>query len=114
MDIETMLHRIRELLESHPGDSAAWIGSVIELGGSDETGFYRALNSKRLWGGAGSIACEALADNRGIDERIWRAQIREFRDLMIELGGRLQARGHANPDISSWVLAFSNWNQSEV
>ena len=114
MDVETTLHRLRELLEGHSGDSAAWIASVIDLVESDETGFYRALNSKRLWGGAGSIACEALADNPGMDERIWRAQIREFRDLMIELGSRLQARGHANPDISSWVLAFSNWNQSEV
>lgn len=114
VDIQSTLHRIRELLESHPGDSASWVGSVIELGGSDEAGFYRLLNSKRLWGGAGSIANEALADNPGMDEWVWRAEIREFRELMIELGSQLQARGNAYPDISSWLLAFSNWNQSEV
>jgi len=114
MDIQTTLHRIRELLKNHSGDSAAWIGSVIELGGSDESGFYRQLNSKRLWGGAGSIANEALADNPGMDERLWQAEIRELRELMIELGKQLQARGNEYPDISSWLLAFSNWNQSEV
>ena len=114
MDVQATLHRIRELLESHPGDSAAWVGSVIELGGSDEAGFYRLLNSKRMWGGAGSIANEALADNPGMDEWVWRTEIREFRELMIELGSQLQARGNAYPDISSWLLAFSNWNQSEV
>jgi hypothetical protein len=114
MDVHTTLHRIHDLLENHPGESAAWIGSVIELGVSDDAGFYRELNSKRMWGGAGSIANEALADNPGRDERIWRAEIREFRELMIELGSQLQARDNVYPDISSWLLAFSNWNQSEV
>ncbi len=114
MDIQTTLHRIRDLLENHPGESAAWIKSVIELGARDEARFYRELNSKRMWGGAGSIANEALPDNPGIDEWIWRAQIREFRELMIDLGGQLRARGDEYPDISTWLLAFSNWNQSEV
>ena len=114
MDINTTLYRIRDLLKNHPGDSAAWIGSVIELGGSDETGFYRLLNSKRMWGGAGSIASETLADNPGMDEWIWQAEIRELRELMIELGRHLQARGNEYPDISNWLLAFNNWNQSGV
>ena len=114
MDVLTTLHRLREILGNHPGESAAWIGSVIELGARDEAKFYRELNSKRMWGGAGSIANEALADNPGMNERIWHAEIREFRELMIELGSQLQARGNEHPDISSWLLAFSNWNQSEV
>jgi hypothetical protein len=67
-----------------------------------------------MWGGAGSIANQALADNPGIDERIWLQDIRSFRELMIELGTHLQERGNAYPDISSWLLAFSNWNQSDV
>ncbi len=112
MDVLTTLHRIHEILRDHSGEDAAWIGSVIELGGSDEAGFYRALNSKRMWGGAGSIANQALADNPGMDELAWQTEIREFRALMIELGSHLQARGNAYPDISSWLLAFNNWNQS--
>ena len=67
-----------------------------------------------MWGGAGSIANEALANNPGVDDWIWRAQIREFRELMIELGMHLKSRGNAYPDISSWLLAYSNWNQSDI
>ena len=114
MNIDICLQRIQGLLESHPGDSAAWIASVISLYGNDDTRFYQALNSKRMWGGAGSVANQALADNPGIDELLWLQEIREFRELMIELGTHLQARGNAYPDISSWMLAFSNWNQSEI
>lgn len=114
MDVQATLRRIHDLLENHPGESAAWIESVIELGGRDEAGYYRELNSKRMWGGAGSIASEALADNPGMEQWLWRAQIQDFRERMIELGSHLQARGNAHPDMGSWLLAFSNWNQSEV
>lgn len=114
MDLHATLQRIQALLENHPGESAAWLGPVIERCATDEARCYRELNSKRMWGGAGSIASEALADNPGLDEWTWQAEIHEFRELMIELGSHLQARGDAYPDISSWLLAFSNWNRSGV
>jgi len=114
MTILTTLQRLQALLLSHPGENAAWLAEVIECCARNEAGCYRALNSKRMWGGAGSVANEALADNPGMDAWIWQAEVREFRELMIELGTRLQARGDASPDISSWLLAFSNWNQSGV
>ena len=114
IDVLTCLQRIHNILSNHWGDSADWVASLIELGENDETEFYRALNSKRMWGGAGSIANKALADNPGIDDLAWQMEIREFRELMIELGQHLQARGSHYPDISSWMLAFSSWNQSGV
>ena len=113
-DILTTLERIQALLQHQRSDSADWLASVIARGQEDEAGFYQALNSKRMWGGAGSVANQALADNPGMDENLWRNEIREFRELMIELGNHLQARGEAYPDISSWLLAFSNWNQSGI
>jgi len=113
-DIKHNLLAIEQALQSHPGDSASWIAIIIELCDKDEAACYRQLNSKRMWGGAGSIANQALADNPGVDEWAWQAEVRLFRQLMIELGSHLQARGNAYPDISSWLLAFSNWNQSEV
>ncbi len=114
MAVHVLLPRIHEILLSHSGENAAWMESVIALRASDENRFYQQLNSKRMWGGAGSIANEALADNPGMVEQAWQVEIREFRELMIELGNLLQARGDANPDISSWLLAFNNWNQSGV
>jgi hypothetical protein len=113
-DIHTTLKRIHAILQHHPGDSADWLGSVIARYREDESGFYRVLNSKRMWGGAGSIANQALADNPGLDETVWHDEVRQFRELMIELGNHLRERGDAYPDISSWLLAFSNWNQSGV
>jgi len=114
MPVLTILQHLHALLLGHPGDNAAWLAEVIECCARDEARCYRALNSKRMWGGAGSVANEALADNPGMDAWIWQARIREFRELMIDLGTHLQARGDAYPDISSWLLAFSNWNQSGV
>lgn len=110
----TTLQRLHTLLLSHPTEGAVWLAELIEHCAHDEARCYRALNSKRMWGGAGSIASEALADNPGKDEWIWQAEVREFRELMIDLGTHLQARGGACPDISSWLLAFSNWNRSGV
>lgn len=114
LDVQTNLQRVHSLLLRHRGDSADWIASIIELAQRDETEFYRQLNSKKMWGGAGSIANQALADNPGVDDWVWQLEIREFRELMIELGQHLQARGSHYPDITSWLLAYHNWNQSEI
>lgn len=113
-DIHLLLSRIQEILSQHTGDSADWVAEVAQLYGSDPAAGLRRLNSKRMWGGAGSIANEALADNPGMDDYQWQMQIRELRELLIELGNRLQSLGQSYPDISSWMMAFNNWNQSEV
>ncbi len=113
-DVLPLMHRIQTILQNHPGDSADWMATLIQLYEVDQDAFYRELNSKRMWGGAGSIANQALSDNPGIESWIWQAEIHEFRELMIELGQHLQSRGQAYPDIPSWLLAFSNWNQSGV
>ena len=114
MDLLANLQRIHGILQQHHGDSAAWIATLIDTWETDKVGVYKSLNSKRMWGGAGSIANEAMADNPGRDAWEWQMHIREFRELMIELGEHLQSRGEVYPDISAWVMAFSNWNQSEV
>ena len=114
MDIHTNLQRIHQILQNHQSDGADWVANLRVQCSSDETKCYQELNSRRMWGGAGSIANEALADNPGIEGWTWQAEIQEFRELMIELGRHLMKRGNAYPDISSWLLAFSNWNQSDV
>lgn len=113
-DLLASMQRIHGILQHHPGDSADWLASLIKLYASDKDALYRELNSKRMWGGAGSIANQALVDNPGMDDWVWQTEIREFRELMIELGKHLKSRGNSYPDISSWLLAFSNWNQSEI
>lgn len=114
INLNDTLQRIHTILHNHSGDSADWLACVIALGDTDENALYQQLNSKRMWGGACSIANQALSDNPGIDAWLWQMEIREFRELMIELGQHLQSRGNTYPDVSTWLLAFSNWNQSEL
>jgi len=113
-DIKNTLQRMQEILVSHQSNDSAWLTDLIALCDVSEVKLYQELNTKHMWGGAGSIANEALADNPGIEEWIWQAEIQEYRELMIELGRHLMQRGNAYPDISSWLLAFNNWNQSEI
>ena len=113
-DIKTTLQRLHQILLSHQSSEAVWLADVITYCDIDEIKLFENLNSKRMWGGAGSIANEALADNYGIEEWQWRVEIREFRELMIALGEYLMARENSYPDISSWLLAYNNWNQSDV
>lgn len=72
------------------------------------------LDANDWWAGAGSLAAETMGDNPGLPEAIWQTEVREFRQLMIEIGEVLRARGAANPGIASWLLAFNNWNASGV
>jgi hypothetical protein len=109
MDFDYVLPRLAEILDTHSGDSAAWIREVQAQRTSDEAAFYAALNSRRMWGGAGSIANEALADNPGIRPAQWDVDIREFRALMIELAEHLRARESHYPDIDFWLSAFTGW-----
>lgn len=112
LDIKDTLQRLQAILSSHQSAEADWLAELIELADSDRTTLYTRLNSKRMWGGAGSVANEALADNCGIDDWKWQYEIQDFRELMIVLGEHLMQRGQFYPDISSWLLAFSNWNQN--
>lgn len=114
MDFDYTLARLAELLDRHDGDSAAWLRGVASLRATDETAFYATLNSKRMWGGAGSIANAALADNPGIPARVWETEIREFRALMIDLAEYLKARDAHYPDIDFWLSAFTSWQQSNI
>ena len=113
-DIKTTLLRMQQILISHQSKDSEWLTTLISLCDEDDNQLYQELNTKHMWGGAGSIANEALADNPGIEDWIWQSEIQEYRELMIELGQHLMQRDNAYPDISSWLLAFNNWNQSDV
>ena len=111
-DIKQTLQRLHGILSSHQSIEADWVAELISLADSDQDALYAQLNSKHMWGGACSVANEALADNCGIDDWQWQFEIQDFRELMIALGEHLMSRGQAYPDISSWLLAFNNWNQN--
>lgn len=92
-ELKENLQRIQQILISHQSVHNDFIASLLGLCDTDLQAFYREVNSKRFWGGAGSVANEALADNPGIEEWIWQSDIQSFRELMIDLGQHLMGRG---------------------
>ncbi len=113
-DVRQLLQRIQEILVSHKSGYVQVVTELIRLADTDQEEMYHRLNCRQIWGGAESIANEALASNPGIEEWLWKSEIRDFREIMIQLGEHLMSRDDAYPDISSWLLAFNNWNQSDI
>lgn len=106
--------RLRDLLQAIGHPRADEVSRAIDLHARDPNAFMRALNSNRWWGGGGCLAAESMADNPGLPDDIWLQEVRAMRELLIQIGEALMARGDENPGISSWVLAFRNWNASGV
>lgn len=107
------LRRAEAFLRPRKPTHADWLRELLALG-TAEAAFWQQLNSTRFWGGAGSLANEALMDNPGLPEAEWRMEVRAFREDLIEIAAELQARGAAHPDIQSWLLAFHNWNNAGI
>jgi len=108
------LARLDELLQAIGHPRAAEVAAASALAEVDPPAFWRALDTNAWWAGAGSLAAETLAENPGLSAADWALAVREFRELLAEIGEALMDRGTANPGISSWVLAFRNWNASGV
>lgn len=108
------LAQLAELLEGLHHPRAPEVRGLMEDLPDDPANTWRTLNGNDWWAGAGSLAAETMADNPGMQPEQWQAEIRHFRELLIELGEILQAQGETNPGLGSWLLAFRNWNSSGV
>jgi len=108
------LDRLHEVLDSVGHPRAAEVSAVLGLARQDPPAFWRAIDSNAWWAGVGSLAAETLADNPGLPQSQWGDAVRDLRECLIEIGEALMARGRHNPGIPSWVLAFRNWNESQV
>lgn len=112
-----LIDLLTRLSDCSPPLSPAWRGeilAIIEAASLNHQLLCTSLNNKRIWGGADSLANEALNDNGDLAEAEWQMRVREFRDVMIEMGELLRSQGDAYPDIQPWLLAFHNWNNANV
>jgi hypothetical protein len=75
----------------------------IEVATRDDQSLEAYLCSNDLWGGAGSIADEAIVSDAAL-----RAQLES---LLIRLGNLQLASQVANPRTESWVRAFQSWQE---
>jgi len=108
------LQGLREILRGVGHPRSADVDAALLLADRDVAAFWRAIDGNAWWGGAGSLAAETLGDNPGLPNVEWETAVRELRACQIEIGESLMARTPHNPGISSWVLAFRNWNESQV
>ncbi len=108
------LERLREVLDSVGHPRATEVSAVLGLARQDPPAFWRAIDSNAWWAGVGSLAAETLGDNPGLTQAQWGEAVRELRERLIEIGAALLLRHPHNPGIPSWVLAFRNWNDSQV
>ncbi|MGE5155046.1 MAG: hypothetical protein ACM3ST_13650 [Bdellovibrio bacteriovorus] len=113
-ELRRALDGLREALGSIGHPRAAEVSAALALAERDPEAFWRAIDGNDWWAGAGSLAAETLADNPGLPNPDWQDRVRGLRAHLIEIGEALIARGRHNPGIPSWVLAFRNWNQSQV
>jgi len=112
--LKTALEHLADLLDRIGHHRAAEVRRLLAEVDTDRDRCLRELNDNRWWAGAGSLAAETMADNPGLPDELWQMEVREFRELLIEIGELLMARGGENPGISSWILAFRNWNASDL
>jgi hypothetical protein len=100
--VRDTLQEISELLERHDASSNAL--AIALLG--DEKKMWDYLVSNELWGGAGSVADQALLD---IPDA--RAQLDR---LMIRLGREQMRLGRVNDRTEMWVAAFEKWQAEGI
>ncbi len=101
-ELRAQLSELKELLRNGGEyDLVEQIGEA--LGGSDDV-LSTYLVSNELWGGAGSIADQALIDHEST--RI------QFEDLLIRIGKTQMLMQLKNVRTEMWVDTFESWQKS--
>src|ERR1700730_14892729 len=100
--VREILQEISELLAKHNGSSNAL--AIALLG--DENKLWDVLVSNDLWGGAGSVADQALLELP--EER------RLLDGLMIRLGREQIRLGKVNIRTQMWVSVFEKWRADKA
>jgi hypothetical protein len=109
-----LLARLALLLRRLEHPRAEEVEGLLALFDTDPATAWQRLDGNAWWAGAGSLAAESLVEPEALPLAERPAALREFRALLIDLAEVLRARGPANPGLSSWLLAFCNWEGSGV
>ncbi|NBC11877.1 MAG: hypothetical protein GVY09_00750 [Gammaproteobacteria bacterium] len=109
-----LLARLAALLRRIHHPRAAEVDALLATFDTDPATAWQRLDGNAWWAGAGSLAAESLVEPEALPAAERAAAMHEFRALLIDLAELLRARGPTNPGLSSWLLAFRNWNASGV
>jgi len=101
-ELRSQLAELKELLRK--GGEHVLVEQIGEaLGGSDDV-LSTYLVSNELWGGAGSIADQALIDHESMR--------RQLEELMIRIGKTQMSMQLKNVRTEMWIEAFESWQKS--
>lgn len=109
-----LLDRLALLLRRLAHPRAEEVEGLLALFDTDPATAWQRLDGNAWWAGAGSLAAESLVEPAALPAAERAAAVQEFRALLIDLAELLRARGATNPGLSSWLLAFRNWEGSGV
>jgi len=110
--LDTLLQRLMDSLRAIKNPKADRVAALLAQWPEDRESVMDQLNGNDFWAGAGSLAAETMMDNPGWDPSTWQYTIADLRDTLISIGEMLMQRGKENPGISSWILAFKNWQRA--
>jgi hypothetical protein len=111
---QDLLTRLAALLHDIDHPRAGEVAELLATFDTDPTSAWRQLDGNAWWAGAGSLAAESLLEPAALPDAERPVAMREFRSLLIDLAELLRARGPTNPGLSSWLLAFRNWDASGI
>jgi hypothetical protein len=111
---QDLLTRLAALLRDIQHPRAGEVAELLATFDTNPTAAWRQLDGNAWWAGAGSLAAESLLEPTALPHTERTAAMQAFRSLLIDLAELLRARGPTNPGLSSWLLAFRNWDASGV
>jgi hypothetical protein len=100
--VRDTLQEISDLLEKHNASSNRL--AIALQGGEQELWDY--LLSNELWGGAGSVADQAVLEDPEARKQL--------EGLMIRLGREQMGLGRVNVRTEMWVSAFEKWRNMKI
>lgn len=109
-----LLARLAELLRRGAHPRADEVDALRLSFATDPAAAWKRLDGNSWWAGAGSLAAEGLVEPEALPVAERAMAMRELRTLLIEIAELLRQRGPTNPGLSSWLLAFRNWEASGV
>jgi hypothetical protein len=111
---QDLLAQLALLLRRLAHPRAEEVEGLLALFDTDPAMAWQRLDGNAWWAGAGSLAAESLVEPAALPAAERAAAVQQFRALLIDLAELLRTRGPTNPGLSSWLLAFRNWEGSGV
>ena len=102
--IRSLLQQLRDMLDK--GGEHHFVEIIDAALAGDDPALTSFLTSNELWGGAGSIADQAVGPAR--DTR------RPLERLLAELGREQMRLGITNPRTETWTSVFEQWNIQNI